>query len=275
MKTRLIPVMMMAIGVLTSAFAADDGKQQDTRVEANGLRIVKPAPGGNDKMRAFNWNAGTALALLINRPQGGIVEFEKDSSKVLSFTDDKGKDLSKKETKDRFGSDRAEFGMMPDTSEDGKLCAVEVTAPGTPSKGATAITVSGQIGLLVATQKKDFTAEKVDLKFDTAVSAGAIPFKITQVGKPEWGGSDNAFSVTLEAKQDLQSVADIQFFDAEGKNLGATRGGSQKMGFGGNVVESQSFNFKTKVDTARIVITYWTDMKKVSVPFKVVTGVGL
>ncbi|MCY3023220.1 MAG: hypothetical protein NTW87_29945 [Planctomycetota bacterium] len=275
MRAQLFATLLALAGLNTWGIAAGESGPAGATVEAQGLRIVKPSPGGNDKLRAFNWFSGTTLALLVTVPQGGLVSFDRDASKVTSFADDKGKDLTKSDGKGRFMSDKAGFEMMPNFSEDGKQCTTDVRAPGVPAQGATKLAVAGELVFQIATQKKDFAAENVALKADTKVAAGPIPFTITKVGKPEWGGDEAAFCITLEAKQDLSSVADIQFQDAAGKKIEGRRGSTSRMGFMNNVTITWEYNLKAKADAARIVITYWTDMKKVTVPFALNVGVGL
>lgn len=273
---RTLALIIVALAALpASAALAGEAAPAGITVTAQGLRIIKAPPGGNDKLRAFNWSPGTSVALLVTAPAGGLVSFDREASKVTAFTDDKGTDLTKSEAKQKFMWDKTGFEMMPSFSDDGKQCATEVRAPGVPAAGATLLNVAGEIALQVATQKKDFAAENVALKPDTKIAAGPIPFTITKTGKPEWGGDDAAFAVTLEAKQDLHNVAEVQFFDAAGKKIEAKRGSSSRMGFMNNVTVTWEYNLKAKAETAKIVITYWMDMRQVSVPFALRLGVGL
>jgi hypothetical protein len=262
--------------VLCGAALAGEAPMTGVTVQAHGLRIVKPAPGGDDKLRAFNWFSGTSVSLLITAPQGGLLEVDRNASKLTAFTDDKGKDLTKAEDakQQRFSRD-AGFSMSSNISEDGKVCVSEVDAPGVPSKGATVMTVTGTLVFRAATKKKDFTAENVALKAGSAIKAGSIPLTITKVGKPEWGGEDDAFAVTLEAKQDLSSIAGIEFFDAAGKKVESRRGSSSSMSFGDSVTITWEYNLKNKLNTAKIVISYWMDMKKLTVPVDLKVGLGM
>lgn len=262
--------------VLCVAALAGEASPAGVTVQAHGLRIVKPAPGGDDKLRAFNWFSGTSVSLLITVPQGGLLEVDRKASKLTAFTDDKGKDLTKAEdTKQQRFSRDAGFSMSSNISEDGKVCVSEVDAPGVPSKGATVMTVNGTLVFRAATKKQDFTAENVALKAGSAIKAGAVAFNITETGKPQWGGDDDAFAVTLEAKQDVSSIAGIEFFDAAGKKIEAKRGSSSSMSFGNNVTVTWQYNLKAKADAAKIVVSYWTDMQKLTVPVDLKVGLGM
>jgi hypothetical protein len=144
-----------------------------------------------------------------------------------------------------------------------------------PTKGATVLTVTGTMVFHAATKKQDFAAENVALKAGSAIKAGAVPFTITKVGKPEWGGEGDAFAVTLEAKQDVSAIAAIEFFDAAGKKIESKRGSTSTMSFGDSVTVTWEYNLKAKADAAKIVISYWMDMQKLTVPVELTVGLGM
>jgi hypothetical protein len=274
MRPMLMTAAAMLLFTVLSGMAADPAPAPAVKLDVQGIRIVKPAPGGNDKMRAFNWTPGTTLALLISLPQGGLISIDRDASKVASVTDDKGKDLTKAEQKDNFGRDEVSFEMSPEISPDGKLCSTELEIPGTPGKGASSITVAGTLVLQVGTQKKDFSSAVVTLQPDAKINAGAIPLTVTKIGKPGWGDDDYKYAITLSAKQALDDIVDIQFFDAGGKKIESKRGPTQSMKMMNAVTVDWEFQFKNKVDAAKVVVTYWMDRKAVSVPIKLSTGIG-
>jgi hypothetical protein len=245
-------------------------------VEAQGIRIVKPPMEGNDRLRAFNWFPGTSISLLIIAPQGGLLEIDRKASEVTAFKDDKGKDLSKPEDEktQRFNK-KVEFSMSPTISKDGKVCVTEVKTPGVPSKGATSMTLTGKLTLVTASKKQDFTAASVALAAGTEIKAGDIPFTVKEVGKPKWGSNEYPWSVTLQAKQDLTTVADIAFYDAAGKKVESSRSSSSTMSFGSNVTITRTYRLKAKLDTAKVVVSYWMDMRKVTIPVNLQVGLGM
>jgi hypothetical protein len=276
MKANIIASLAIFIGISAWAIAADDSTQSDITIEAHGLRIGKPVPGYNDDELTFDrMPPGTSVGLLIKVPQGGLVVFDCDSSKLKSFIDDKGKDLTKPDIKKEYGL-LPPFEVVPHISEDGKLCRATLTVPGIPAKDATKMTISGEVVMKIATQKKDYSAEKIELKKDTKINAGPIPLNITRVGKPELSGGEYNFAIVLEAKQNLDSIADIQFFDAAGKKIESNRCGVSwdNLKPMNDYTVSWEYQLKDKVDAAKIVITYWDDMKTVVVPFNLKIGVG-
>ncbi|NLS95310.1 MAG: hypothetical protein GXX96_24480 [Planctomycetaceae bacterium] len=269
---RTLLLFSASIFLASCVFAAEESAPQGVTVTPQGLRIVKPAPPEQDKLRAFNWSPGTSVSLLVSAPQGGLIAVDSEASKLTMFLDDKRTDLRKEESGQQGFGPSSGFGMMPSISDDGKYCSIDVEAPRVPTAGATRVAVAGELALSVASQKKDFTAEGVALKKGTKVKAGQIPFTITAVGKPDWG--DAPLAVTLEAKQELDAVADIQFFDASGTKIESERSSEGSMGFGEKVTVTQTYNLGKKVDSCDITVTYWADRKKLVVPFKLVLGLG-
>jgi hypothetical protein len=253
-------------------------------VTAQGVRVVKPPPGGDDTLRAFNDVSGTTVALLVTEPGGGLVVFDGDSSRVRSFVDDKGKDVTRREPRTKAGirvPDSWVFGPVGTVSENHKYCSLEVKMPGIPTKQATTLTLSGTLVLKIAKEKKDFMADKVALHAGTRVNAGKIPLTIKRAGKPQFGGDDNPLEVEFHGTQNLDAITRIRFFDATGKEIEAGEAGrSCGRSWGGGSAPSDydaaiAYRLKGAADTAKIVITYWTDMKEVAVPFNLKVTLGL
>ena len=92
---RDLATLMVAAGTVFACGSATQGASPAITVAVQGVRVVKPPPDGDDMLRAFNAFSGTAVALLASEPQGGLVLFDPDASRIKSFTDDKGKDLKK------------------------------------------------------------------------------------------------------------------------------------------------------------------------------------
>ncbi len=273
---RLIIVTAWMALSATAGWAVPSNKNNPSgvKVEVHGVRIIKPAPAGGDSLRAFLWEDGTAVGLLFTVPKGGLLKIDTDSSKVTKFVDNKGTDLTKATApRKSFGLKKTAFKTVAKISKDTKQGSAEVVAPGLPAKGSTTLKLVGEAALQMATRKKDFAAAAVALNAGNSVKAGPIPLTIKRAGKQEFG--DSVFSVTLQAKQSLNSVADIQFFDAQGTKIESRRSESVRTGFADNVTVSWTYDLKRKVDSAKIVITHWMDMRTVTVPFDMTIGMGL
>jgi len=245
-------------------------------VEACGIRVTGPVVGDDfqDSVRPFNMFEGTTVALLVRRPAGGIIEMDRDASKVTRFEDNTGKDLLKKpESKGgrtRFSGEGG-FGMMPDIKKDGTVAMLELDAPGLPAKAATSLKAQGTIQLLCASTKKRFKQD-IEFKVGSKVTVGPVPLEITKVGKPDWG--DAALAVTFAANQELDAIAGISFSSGNTKLETRDAGRMSTKAFDKVRVEV-TINFEQKVDAATIEIDAWQDLKRVALPFDLTIGLGL
>ena len=256
------------------------------KVEVRGVRVTGAPYGSGDmgSLRPFFSMKGTTVTLLVTVPEGGLIAVEDEKMQRVKLADDKGTDLT--------AATETTGGMrmfpMPQISADGKACLVELSGPGLPAKGATAILASGALTLKCGSKKETARQENAALKPGTKVTAGHITFDISKVGKPQFSfdftGSSDApsatppaekFEVTLHTNQDCSNIAGIVFLDAAGKDLGAKPSSSSSMGMPGMMTVEKSFVLPKKVDTATIAITYWTDLKEVAVPFDVKATLGL
>ncbi|HEY2084093.1 MAG TPA: hypothetical protein VGI88_15025, partial [Verrucomicrobiae bacterium] len=125
------PVMVLSLCLLPLLALTPASKAQTPpgwKVQVTGVRVVAPAPEGNDKLRAFNWFPGVTVALLVTAPEKSIISVSKDSSKITSFTDDKGTDLLAPEA----GTVDYSSWFNSDSAAE-KSVSVEVKASGQPA----------------------------------------------------------------------------------------------------------------------------------------------
>ena len=126
---------------------------------------------------------------------------------------------------------------------------------------------------LAYTARKTFTHPKAALKPGTELKAGPIGFKVTKVGKPNWG--DAPLQVTFEAKQDISALAEVRFLDDAGAQIKSSGGGTMSTSSFGSVNVQTSYNLAKKVDVATVEFDVWTDMHVATVPFAVTASVGV
>ncbi len=117
-----------------------------------------------------------------------------------------------------------------------------------------------------------------------------MPLTIGYTGASKW---DNAlFSVRFEAKQSLDSIAEILFFDLAGNKIEAQEGGRSKAKSADDIVaellgnrpddaakpiwssETVEYRLKTKVDSAKVVFVCWDGMDVITVPFDFTINLG-
>jgi hypothetical protein len=250
---------------------AADAQENDLKAEVSGLRIVAPSAHGN-ALRAFNWQSGTTLALLITSERGGFVHFDQKNSTISRLTDDKGTDLMTKfEGEPWFGTPG--FALLGNISKDGKASAVEINAPNFPAKGAAHLKLDGVVTMLCATATKEYEQKLIALKNGTALKADKLELTIEDVGTPEWG--DEPLGLTMRSSTELDEIAEIKFFTADGKEIPSRRTGTSKMGILGAMSVAWDYRLAQKVDVATVKIYVWSDLQKKRVPFSMSVDVGL
>jgi len=256
-------------------------RAQPPQVEVRGVRVVGKGYGKEMSLRPFNWTPGTALSLLVVVPDGGLIGFDSDGSKLTALKDDKGTDLMKAppvpKAQGRFrattrGGRLSPFAHM---SKDGKACVVEVRTGQAPAKGATRLTAMGTLAFRRAAGKKAFRQEKVALKPGTKITAGAIPLTISKVGAPRWKRSGMVLEIALKANQDTTPISAIRFFGADGKEIESAPAGGSRMTMMGRTEVTRNYQLGRKVDAVTVEVEYWTGLETLVVPFDVTCTLGL
>ena len=242
--------------------------------EVRGMRVVSPVrESEGSQMRAFNWSAGTSVAVWVWRPEGGILGLDRDASEISAFQDDRGTDLWSGSRASKFS--HSQLDMMPRISEDGSAILFEVNGQGVPRQGATTLTLRGEVRLLVASKKASFTAEDVTLKSGTEFTVGQRTIKVTKTGAPSFGDA-HGFAATLRLQGDVADIAKIAFRDDQGNDLQAKRQGSYWSGSGESRINNWEYVLeKQPHGPVQVVLTSWIDLTKQAVPLDLTFGAGL
>jgi len=260
----LLPITLLAFN--RPAFAADTNFP--CKVEVTGLRVVAPVEGGDKDARgAFFQSAGVTVVVMVTPLKEQIVSVEQNESKVDSFTDNKGTDLLAAKSENPFN--KPGLGMV-----DNKVtnATFEVQAAMLPAKGSTILTIYGSLSAKVAGSTKQFTVDNVAIQTNTILTCGDLKLKISTagVGKSMWGDKDQ-FTVTFTSATDVDSISEMDFFDAQGNKIDA-----HKSSWGGGMGEySVEYTLKKSIDHAKVIVTCWQDMKTVEIPVSLKTGLGL
>jgi len=260
---------LFLLGILATGSA-----WSQVKVSVVGLKIVsKPyqEEGSDQELRAFNWSAGTQVALLIESKGKSIVEMDNDKSLVTVFGDDQGTDFLK--AKSRFSSRPYEFDMMAQRSESGKALLTEIDSPGIPAKGAKVLSLKGELKVVVASKSEVKKSAKGAVKEGGKFVIDGKTFTIEETGKPKWG--DDEFEITFKGGYDPQDFKSFEFLDADGNKLKSKRGSLSSMGGFGKKKVTVSYSFEKKVSEISMQAEVWTDLEKISVPFDFKFGAGL
>ena len=268
----------MVLGIATFARAADE-KPSDLKVEASALRVVAPYSNADEALNAFGSRTpGTTVTLLIASPSDRIVHFDHAASAVAKFTDDKGNDLLARAAGPVPPNGEAivpqGFSLFPLISKDGKACAVEVSAPLLPAKGSAAVKLSGSVTMLCASATKEFIQKDVPVKNGSRIETPSLKLTLEHIGKPDVG--DEPLSITLRSHNNLDDVADVKFFKADGTEIKSRSiGGISKMAVLGELTVEWCFNLAENADAVTLKLNMWTDVQKKKASFDLTIGPGL
>ncbi|HOX38054.1 MAG TPA: hypothetical protein PL033_08705 [Candidatus Brocadiia bacterium] len=269
MKDCIKSILLVFVTVLIGAGESAADSKTTGSVEVRGIRIAGKGYGKDDELRPFNWSAGPVLALLAQVPGGGIIEFDHEASVVTAFVDDKGTNLMAGEME--FG--KPGFNMMANISKDARACMVELTGSSLPAKDAKELKASGKIVIVTAKTKKKETVKNIAMKAGTKFTLGGAAFEVTKVGKPDWG--DEPQQITLQARQDLSAIASVVFIGPDGKVVESMDRGTMTMKMNKNITITKDYALAQKLPTATIEMEFWTDMKRIEIPFGISVSVGL
>lgn len=241
---------------------------QNARVDVLSISVGKPLSQAQKDVFLFT-HEGTQLQLGISLPGRTFIGEDREQCKFEQFTDDKGNDLyaplgHAPEADDWMGS----FG--PKFSADGKLCGLQVDAPGLPANGSTKLHFKGTLVLSCGVQPKTAEQKNVALKKGFKITAGPVPFEVT---KMQVEGSDT--KLEIKAYKSLDRIIKIAFFDAKGKEIQSQREGYDSGSVFGNFSITQYFDLKGKVTLASVKISYFDKVENVTVPLNIEAGLGL
>jgi len=266
-------VVLAIVCSLSAPVIAADGADADFSVKANGVRVITAE--ADEAARAFNLNPGLTVSLLVSAPKGGIIHFDPASSAISKFLDEKGNDLLAKPAKadEQKSPLQSGFNSSAKIGKEGKSCIVEVEVPNLPAKGSTHLTLEGIMTLLTATQTREDTINGVALAADAKLKADKLELTVAHVGKPDWG--PDTLELTLRTSNDMDEVAAIRFYKADGAEIKSTRATMTRMELYGSRTIEWTYTLSEKVNNATVKIFIWSDLQRKKVQFSLDVNLGL
>ena len=244
--------------------------ESEISVSSNGLRVIAEDIAPDRALRPFNGDPGTSISLILTSLKGGLVQIDTKNSAISKFIDDKGTDLLTR--KDPGLMAPLGFSMYR-VSKDGKHAAMELNGPNAPAKGSAKLTIEGLLTVLCAKQTTEHIQRDVAIKNGSKITGPNLELTIDMVGKPDIGSEP--VGLLIRAYKELDQVAEIRFFKADGTEIRSVRMGTAKMGILGNLTVEWNYNLAEKADTATVKLLLWSDLQKKRVPFKLDIDVGL
>lgn len=271
MKRMMLSVAVLALcvggGIVAAQMAAPEAGLSARVV---GLCLTKSI-GDGSMMQPFNAEPGVSLAVLVETQGKTILKFNHGQSQLTSFVDDKGGNLLA--PKGAGGGMRNRPFRFPDVAEDGKSVLFTVHGSNLPGEGASFVKAEGEVNLSVGTEKASERQTGVALTAGTKITVGPVPMEIKEASAGgDWGA---AMTIKLKAAKDVSAISAIRFYDDAGREVKANVTSTMMMGFANTRTVVQEIALGKKLATADVVVEYWKDLEKVSVPFSVAAGLAL
>lgn len=247
--------------ILFSGLVLPPALAQPTTKVAGFSIVLDPATERFGGFSTLNQIKPINLVLIADLNGQSIVSMNDNKSKIESFSDDTGKDL------------KGDVWAFSTISDDLKQLRFEITGENTPAPHAQSLKAKGSLYVHTAEASQLIRSELTELtKNQTVTISDSLSFKIIEAGKPKWG--DEPFSIELQIKRDIPEVAEILFYDKDGKLLETVDGGNSRSSFNKSVTLTKSYRFQSKAKEALIEARVWKDMKEVEVPFDISVSMG-
>jgi outer membrane lipoprotein-sorting protein len=257
--------VLFVLGVAAASATVSRSDPAEPAARLVGLSVALPDPGNEfGQSLVVGPSAGTKLTFQVKRPDAVLLDLDKEASKLVAFTDDKGTALA---------DDEWLWTFLHVDDKDRSKGTFEVRSKTAPASGANKLKLSAVVALRVGSDLKSGEVKNVAFVKGTEVLSPAMPFKIGACGKPEWG--DAAMSVELESDRDFDKIASMEFVAADGRVIEASDLGTSSMTFGGKGTWTKTIGLKEKLTGATIRMRWYAKLESVPVKIDGEFGLGL
>lgn len=247
--------------IVCSCLAAGAASAAGFQVQPVGVRVAASAP--EDELRVYD-GAGLSLVLRVSGGPGAIVQVDGDAfAKGATLSAQDGKALP------------LEVWPFFSYSADRGVVQIEVRSSEAPPAGMSTLQLRGKLPVRTATGRSELRVNNIALAKGEVIQAGDLSMRITGADKPQWG--DGAVEVELTGGAEMDSIAEVQFFDAAGQPLEASESGSSRATMAGRVHQiSRSYRLKQRPERFGLRLELWTGLldHQVSVAVQVPAGLG-
>jgi hypothetical protein len=259
---RRLAVLVAAVIVCAAVASADDKdktKPGKATIEPTSLSVNRKL----DPMRFPFSSPSTSVALEVRLKGKQLLLQAVDSSKskVTEFKDDKGTDLLPKEA-----FFKPSFSQVQVARDRSAVVVSYYSSAAAPVKGATKVTIKGELLLVCGSEEKTTDEKEVEMKAKTEAKLGDFTIKIdTEKG---FGNSGGSFTLT----SDKPNFKSLQVKDADGKAVETFTFGTP---YFFNKKWNMAYSLRKQVAKPKISITYYSKEETVKVPVDVSIGLGL
>lgn len=250
MLKKVLALAVLAVLGTTLVGADKPGK---ATVEVVSMSIYKKV---DPKINTFS-NDSITVGLVVQDSSRQFISVDA-GGKVKEFKDDKGTDL----TKIAFGTANFSGGGV---GTGRNSLTFWINGAPRPAKGATKLTIKGDLVVLCGTDEKTTAEADVEIKKGKEVKVDDFTLKVT--ADKFFGTFGGSFDIASK-KNNIKSVS---FKDADGKTVEMTTYGPH--GFGTNW--TMQCTLKKEASKGKVTVTYFSKEEKVTIPVEVTTGLDL
>ncbi len=189
---------------------------------------------------------------------------EEDEASSISITTNDGKVLK---NENAFSNS----GFMANIAENGLSVTYPVSVSELPPSGTTSLKVKGNVKLIIGDDIQTMEA-KFEPKVDTKVTLGAVE---TVIGSVEKSFDEQGIVVEFKSKKSMESIAEIEFLDENGKQLESSSAGTSSFSFGGGSETSSYYQLNAIPKSLTAKVKYYRSTRELSVPVNVELDLGL
>jgi len=246
--------------VAFQASADDKDKKEDKTKSEPAVTPYSVAVTRKLDQKSFPYTSPdvTTLAFMVSVPKKPLLGVDAEGSKVDKFEDDKGNSLIE---------NRGFFQQQQIAGDRSAMLVAIYAYNKRPGKGASKLTLKGELSLAYGTDEKSEEMKKV--KFEEKGTAKAGDFEIT-VTREKGGFGVEGPMFTLKSK--TRGIKAVTIKDGEGTEFEVQQYGIP-FGFGDNW--TTNFAVKKAIKEGTVTVRYFSKEEKVKVPVDLTVGLDL
>lgn len=260
MRSRASLASLLVLGTLSSLSAQKTYPMEVTKLSASRKPTLKGAESYSQ--------GGLELEIKVLLENLHIIGLAKEKCVLRTWSDDKGTDLKAGARKGVFHW--VKLGTRFD-SDKSAVWTLDLSTETLPSKAAGRLELDADVVLISAVGERSV---KSKVKLEKGAEIPKAPFALS-IGSAKKSNFGNGWSVSLQAKEPMDAIKDVRFYDAQGKRIAHKNDGSGSMSFGGATTYSRSFRLPKQIDSATVELILYENIKQVVVPLKLELGLGL
>lgn len=230
------------------------------------LQIIRQVDPEIAKL-SFLGEPGITVNAVLQAPNTIMIGFDEENSKLTTFTDDVGTDLSKPLKKSSFPRKWLEgYSFRPNKA--GDAASFTLSSNNIPASGAKSITIQGTLAVHCGSEPK--TDEHAGVSM--VIPKQRDPIKVGELKMFVNKGFPDGKYISFQSE--APNIKEVTFWGADGKEVKSEGGNRGFFGFNKKYTYTLDYNVKSEAEKLTIKITHFTKMESKKFPIDLKLGVG-